>query len=101
MILLDDIYPQFNSFAGICPSVGISGFTFGGGHGYLTPWYGLATHYLENVRFVDATQESYNVDDESHPDLMKTLRGGGHNLGVVTEITFVFTSIPRHNWTFA
>lgn len=72
----------------------------GGGHGLLTPWYGLATHYLESVRFVDASGEAYDVDDESHPDLMKTLRGGGHNLGVVTEMTFDLTTIPKHNWNY-
>lgn len=31
---------------------------------------------------------------------MKVLRGGGHNIGVITELTMDYRTIPRHNWNF-
>ena len=42
--------------------------------------------------------EVSNVSDETDADLMWALRGGGHNLGVVTEFTFNYESVPQHNW---
>ena len=50
---IKDTNPLFNYLPGSSRHVGISGFTLGGGHSVFTPWYGVATHYLEEATFVD------------------------------------------------
>lgn len=44
--------------------------------------------------------EFKSVSDDSDPELIWALRGGGHNLGVVTEFTFNYEYIPNHNWNY-
>lgn len=66
----------------------------------MTNYYGINAHYLESVKIVLPEGEFKHVSDNNNPDLMWALRGGGQNLGVVTEFSFNFDSIPEHNWNY-
>jgi FAD/FMN-containing dehydrogenase len=73
---------------GAISSTGIAGYTLGGGLGWLMARYGLAVDNLIRVELVTADGETLNVDDESHPDLMWALRGGGGNFGVAASLVY-------------
>jgi FAD/FMN-containing dehydrogenase len=82
---------------GAISSTGIAGLTLGGGLGWLMAKYGLAADNLIGAELVTADGEVLGVDDDSHPDLMWALRGGGGNYGVVT--TFTYRVHPLGNVT--
>ncbi|HET8818699.1 MAG TPA: FAD-binding oxidoreductase [Xanthomonadaceae bacterium] len=65
-------------------TVGVSGFTLGGGAGHLGRLHGLACDHLVAADLVTAGGEQVRVDAQSHPGLLWGLRGGGGNFGVVT-----------------
>jgi FAD/FMN-containing dehydrogenase len=73
---------------GAISSTGIAGYTLGGGLGWLMAKHGLGADNLIGVELVTADGETLNVDDESHPDLMWALRGGGGNFGVAASLVF-------------
>jgi FAD/FMN-containing dehydrogenase len=73
---------------GAISSTGIGGLTLGGGLGWLMAKYGLAADNVLSAELVTANGEVLGVDDESHPDLMWALRGGGGNFGVATTFTY-------------
>jgi FAD/FMN-containing dehydrogenase len=73
---------------GAISSTGIAGYTLGGGLGWLMSTQGLAADNLIGVELVTADGETLNVDDESHPDLMWALRGGGGNFGVAASLVY-------------
>jgi FAD/FMN-containing dehydrogenase len=73
---------------GAISSTGIGGLTLGGGLGWLMAKYGLAADNLIGAELVTASGEVLGVDDDSHPDLMWALRGGGGNFGVATTLTY-------------
>jgi FAD/FMN-containing dehydrogenase len=73
---------------GAISSTGIGGYTLGGGLGWLMAKHGLAADNLIGVELVTADGETLNVTDESHPDLMWALRGGGGNFGVAASFLF-------------
>jgi FAD/FMN-containing dehydrogenase len=73
---------------GAISTTGIAGLTLGGGLGWLMAKHGLAADNLIGVELVTADGETLNVTDESHPDLMWALRGGGGNFGVAASFLF-------------
>jgi FAD/FMN-containing dehydrogenase len=73
---------------GAISSTGIGGLTLGGGLGWLMAKYGLAADNLISAELVTASGEVLGVSDETHPDLMWALRGGGGNFGVATTFTY-------------
>lgn len=77
---------------GIVSTTGVSGFTLGGGFGWLTRKWGYTSDLLRSVEIVTADGQLRNVTPDSHPDLFWALSGGGGNFGVVTG--FEFEAMP-------
>ena len=73
---------------GAISSTGIAGYTLGGGLGWLMAKHGLGADNLIGVELVTAEGEVLNVADDTHPDLMWALRGGGGNFGVAASLVY-------------
>jgi FAD/FMN-containing dehydrogenase len=69
-------------------TTGISGFTLGGGSGWLERRFGFAVDNVLAAELVTADGELVSADEQNNPDLFWALRGGGGNFGVVTSLTF-------------
>jgi FAD/FMN-containing dehydrogenase len=82
--------------AGSCPTVGVAGFTLGGGIGMLTRAYGLTCDRVTGAQVVTADSTLRTVTAQDEPDLFWALRGGGGgNAGVVTSFTFATEPAPQ------
>jgi FAD/FMN-containing dehydrogenase len=91
--LLRDLDTAAQEFGRVVPSgvvshTGIAGLTLGGGYGYLARNWGLSCDMLRSVRLVRADGQMVDADDDSEPELMFGLRGGGGNFGIVTEFRY-------------
>jgi FAD/FMN-containing dehydrogenase len=70
----------------------MGGLTTGGGIGFMARKYGLAIDNLMAAQVVTAAGDVVTASAEKHPDLFWAIRGGGGNVGIVTE--FVFRLAP-------
>ncbi|KAL2811975.1 hypothetical protein BJX63DRAFT_422047 [Aspergillus granulosus] len=73
---------------GRASTVGVGGFTLGGGISFLSRRYGWAVDNVRNYEVVLANGTIANVNQDSCPDLYFALRGGGNNFGIVTRFDF-------------
>ncbi|MFG1943187.1 FAD-binding oxidoreductase [Nonomuraea sp. NPDC048826] len=80
--------------AGSSPVVGVTGYTLGGGLGWFSRKYGLATADVLAADVVDASGAQVRVTAESDPELFWALRGGGGDFGVVTALEFALRPAP-------
>jgi FAD/FMN-containing dehydrogenase len=72
--------------SGTNKTVGVTGFTLGGGHGFLSRRYGLAADNLVRAEVVAADGELLTVSEERRSGLFWALRGAGGNFGVATAL---------------
>ena len=74
---------------GGCPTVGVAGYTLGGGWGYSSRLFGLGCDQLIEAEVITAEGQLIVANANQHEDLFWALRGsGGGNFGVVTSLTY-------------
>jgi FAD/FMN-containing dehydrogenase len=74
--------------SGSSPQVGVTGYTLGGGVGWLSRRYGFAADSVLSAEVVTADGRVVTAGPDVHGDLFWALRGGGGNFGVVTSLEF-------------
>ena len=74
--------------SGSSAGVGVTGYTLGGGAGWLSRAYGFAADSLLRAEVVTAGGEQLTASAGEHPDLFWALRGGGGNFGIATALEF-------------
>ncbi len=79
--------------SGTFSTTGVGGLTLSGGIGYLLGTCGFACDALVGAELVTADGTIHQVDDETDPELLWALRGGGGNFGVVTNFRFALTPL--------
>lgn len=69
-------------------TVGLAGYTLGGGIGILMSRYGLLADNLISAEIVTADGKILQTSVTNSPDLFWAIRGGGGNFGIVTSFTY-------------
>lgn len=77
--------------AGTAPDVGVAGYTFHGGVGWLTRPHGLATRLLKAVEYVDGHGAARRADQEHDTEALWAFRGGG-GVGIATTLEIELVS---------
>src|SRR3954462_11267512 len=72
--------------SGTDATVGVTGFTFGGAHGFLARKHGLAADNLLRAELVTADGELLTAREDRRSGLFWALRGAGGNFGVATAL---------------
>ncbi|QSB09534.1 FAD-binding oxidoreductase [Lysinibacillus fusiformis] len=86
---------------GTCPTVGVSGFTLGGGWGFSSRLYGLGCDSLLELELVDYEGRIIKANKNCNADLFWACRGaGGGNFGVVISMTFQLPKPTQRSVTF-
>ncbi|KJY01491.1 FAD-binding domain-containing protein [Zymoseptoria brevis] len=67
--------------------IGVGGFVLGGGLSYYSAQYGLACDNVDNFEVVLADGTITNANRTSEPELFFSLRGGGNQFAIVTQMT--------------
>lgn len=76
-------------------SVGVVGYSMGGGLGPFGRHLGLASSAICSVELVTPDGYIRQIDASSDPDLFWAIRGGGGGFGVVTEIEIELAPMPK------
>jgi FAD/FMN-containing dehydrogenase len=80
--------------SGDTPSVGVVGYTLGGGLSWLSRKYGFAADSLLRAELVTADGRVVVADRHHHTDLFWAIRGGSGNFGVVTSLELRLYPVP-------
>jgi FAD/FMN-containing dehydrogenase len=72
--------------SGTAPTVGVAGYTLGGGLGPLAREYGYAADHVVGVDVVTPDGARRHVTAGSEPELFWAVRGAGRSFGVVTSL---------------
>jgi FAD/FMN-containing dehydrogenase len=73
---------------GSCPSVGVAGYSLGGGESSLTPKFGYGCDSIVGLEVVTAESRVLTARAEENPDLFWAMRGAGANFGIATSLEF-------------
>jgi FAD binding domain len=74
------------ALAGTSPNVGVTGYTLGGGMGWLARRYGLAANSVTAVEIVTPDGRLVRADADHDADVFWAVRGAGGSVGVVTAL---------------
>jgi FAD/FMN-containing dehydrogenase len=80
---------------GTSATVGVAGYTLGGGHGWLSRKYGLAADSLLRADVVTADGELLTARADRRSSLFWALRGAGGNFGVATSLEIRLHPVAR------
>jgi hypothetical protein len=72
--------------AGSSPTVGVAGYTLGGGLGFLARRYGLAANSVTAAELVIPSGDLVRAGASHDSDLLWAIRGGGGSVGVLTAL---------------
>ena len=91
--LWGDLVPQASELGlaachGSSPTVGIVGYSLGGGVGWYGRKHGLQCNRVTAIEVVDSEGAERRVDADSDPELFWALRGGGGDFAIVTALEF-------------
>jgi FAD binding domain/Berberine and berberine like len=73
---------------GECSSVGVAGYTLGGGLGRLMGKHGAGCDKLLSAELINADGTPIRASAEENPDLFWAICGGGGNFGIVTSLEY-------------
>jgi FAD binding domain len=76
-------------------TVGVAGYSLGGGIGWQSRKHGLQSNALTAIEIVTADGELRRIDHDNETDLFWAVRGGGGNYGVVTALEFELFPTPE------
>jgi FAD/FMN-containing dehydrogenase len=98
--LWGDLVPQASEMGlaachGSSPTVGIVGYSLGGGVGWYGRKHGLQANRVTAIELVDASATERRIDAETDPELFWALRGGGGDFGIVTALEFELLPISE------
>lgn len=74
------------ALAGTSPDVGVTGYTLGGGMGWLARRYGLAANSVVAAQIVTPDGGLVRADAGHETDLFWAVRGGGGSVGIVSSL---------------
>lgn len=93
--------PNTAAVMGSCKTVAFSGFSLGGGFGFLSRKFGLGCDNIVSLRVVNADGEILVASEKENPELFWAMRGGGGSFGVVTQIEARVHTVPATVTTFS
>lgn len=74
---------------GSCDSVGVTGYTMGGGYGYTSMRWGIACDNLLEIKMVTAKGDIVIANKDANAELLWAHKGGtGGNFGIVVSLKF-------------
>ncbi|KAK4502692.1 hypothetical protein PRZ48_006118 [Zasmidium cellare] len=76
-------------------TVGLVGWSIGGGHGYLTGSYGMGADNILEANVVTMDGGVVTVNECQNRDLFWAIRGGGPSFGVLTSLTMKAYPMPN------
>ena len=85
---------RLTAAAGSSPDVSVTGYSLGGGLGWLGRKHGFACNKIISLDVVTADGEARRVDADSEPDLFWAMRGGGGSFGIVTSFETALVAAP-------
>merc|ERR1719510_1173153 len=80
---------------GGCTSVGVTGWTIGGGYGSYSKMYGTGAANLLEATIVTADGRLVRANKCENPGLYWAMRGGGYGFGVVVDLTVKAFPLPE------
>ena len=98
-VLWGDLVPQasdmgFAAAHGSSPTVGIVGYSLGGGVGWYGRKHGLQCNLVTAIELVDTEGNERRVDADNDPELFWAMRGSAGDFGIVTALEFEL--LPVH-----